>query len=119
MLLGHSVLNDGAPASSTRARQRAAYVWRFRERTEHEVSAVFARLGGDLQSSGAPSELVRRARQCAVDELVHAAHCRKIVDSLDGESSALAPDLEIALGPPDVSPAKRALYASVALGCVT
>lgn len=110
LLLGHELLSDAAVA---------AEVWRIRERTEHEVSALFARLAGDLDASKAPPELSALARRCAEDERVHAAHCRRIVDALAPGRAPLRPDLEIALGPRGAPPDRRALYASVALGCVT
>lgn len=113
------MLSSRALGLSARATRCAADVWRIRERTEREVSAIFARLSADLEASGAPQELTRRARKCAADELVHAVHCQKIVEALDPGRAPLRPDLAIALGPSDPSPARRALYASVALGCIT
>ncbi len=110
LLLGHELLTDA---------EVAAEVWRIRERTEHEVSAIFARLAADLDASRAPPELAALARRCAGDERVHAAHCRRIVDALAPGRAPLPPELGIALGPRDAPPDRRALYASVALGCVT
>jgi len=97
----------------------AADAWRLRERTEHEASALFRRLAADLQAAGAPPELSELATRSADDELRHAVHCRKIIDALVPGLAPLAPDLAIRLGPASSSAADRALYASVALGCVT
>lgn len=112
MLLGHFLLKPSG-------RRRAAQVWAVRERTEHEVSRLFERLAEDLSASSAPPELVRRAKVCAADELVHAVHCRRIVDALDPSVQPLIADLTIRLGPAQLSVRDRALYASVALGCIT
>ena len=102
-----------------RARGRAAEVWLIRERTEHEVAAIFARLARDLSATGAPSELVRRADVCSEDEKVHAVHCRNIVEALEPGRAPLVPNLHIVLGTPHLTVAQRALYTSVALGCIT
>ncbi|MBX3273449.1 MAG: hypothetical protein KF729_24510 [Sandaracinaceae bacterium] len=110
MLLGDELLTDEAIAAA---------IWRIRERTEHEVSAVFARLAADLEAAEASPELAALARRCADDEVRHAAHCRRIVDALAPGLPPLSPDRGVVLGPRDASAARRALYASVALGCVT
>ena len=107
MLLGHVLLSP-----------RAAEVWRVRERTEHEAAAIFARLAKDLRAAGAPPQLVELAGRCAEDETVHAAHCRRIVEELSPGLPPLAPDLDVVLGE-GTDPARRALYTSVALGCIT
>jgi hypothetical protein len=118
VLLGNLVLKR-APSLSPVARKRAARVWAIRERTEHEVSRLFLRLADDLSASGAPQALVARAQRCAEDELVHAVHCREIVRALDPAVTPLPPNLQFRLGGASLSVAQRALYASVALGCVT
>ncbi len=97
----------------------AAGVWLIRERTEHEAAALFDGLARDLDASGAPEELSALARRCADDEREHAVHCRRIVDALAPHRAALPPRDDVALGPADADPASRALYASVAMGCVT
>ncbi len=112
MLLGDHLLND-------RAARAAAEVWRVRERTEHEAAALFERLAADLEAARAPATLSALASRCANDERRHAVHCRGIVDALAPGLAPLAPDLEVRLGPARAAPADRALYASVALGCVT
>lgn len=112
MLLGHVVLRDAA-------RRVAADVWLARERTEHEAAAVFSRLADDLEASDAPSALVALARRCSADETEHAIHCRRIVDAIEPGLPARAPDHGVQLGWSEMEPAERALYASVALGCVT
>jgi hypothetical protein len=98
---------------------RAAEVWRIRERTEREAAALFARLASDLAESGGPEPLAALAARCADDERVHAEHCRAIIAELAPGLGMLDADERIALGPRDASAARRALYASVALGCVT
>lgn len=97
----------------------AARVWLVRERTEHEAAALFAQLARDLASCAAPDHLVALAARCGADELVHAQHCREIVGELDPTAAPLRHDASITLGPPGAGPPARALYASVALGCVT
>jgi hypothetical protein len=97
----------------------AARVWLGRERTEHEAAALFQGLSADLAAAGAPRALVELAVRCAEDERAHAIHCRAIVDALAPQLAPLAPDPHVALGPRDAAPARRALYTSVALGCVT
>lgn len=100
-------------------RERAAKVWLVRERTEHEAASLFAGLAADLEASGMPAQLVELARRCGEDELVHAQHCRSIVESLSPALAPLAPDAVRSLGPSTLDAADRALYTSVALGCVT
>jgi len=109
VLLGHVLLNE---------RRRAAEIWRIRERTEHEAATLFQRLASDLEAAGAHPDLVTLARRCADDERVHAEHCRAIVDALADGLEPLAP-MDARLGPADASAARRALYTSVALGCIT
>jgi len=101
------------------AEQRAARIWRFRERTEHDAAALFAKLAADLTAAGAPDTLVELASRSAADERRHAELCRAIVDDLEPGLTPLAPDPRPRLGPQHTSPEHRALYASVALGCVT
>lgn len=119
MLLVDELLSGGMNAE-----HRAAGIWRFRERTEHEAAALFTRLAADLAASGAPTTLVAHASRAADDERRHAQLCRAIIDDLQPGLSPLAPDESLRLGPPastdaNTSHAARALYASVALGCVT
>lgn len=114
MLLEHFLLSD---------EQAAAELWRLRERTEHEAATLFARLADDLARARVPDALVALARRCSEDECVHAEHCRRIVDALVPGLAPLVPDLEVGLGEVGLGreedPRRRALYASVALGCVT
>ena len=98
---------------------RAAQVWLVRERTEHEAAALFARLARDLAACAAPGALVDLAARCGRDETVHAGHCRAIVEDLEPGLAPLPPDASLSLGPRLASAGERALYASVALGCVT
>lgn len=104
------------PVSPERA---AARVWAFRERTELEAAALFDGLAADLDASGAPNALVRLAARCGDDERDHRVRCRAVVDALDPTADAGAPALRRALGSPSLSVRDRALYASVAVGCVT
>lgn len=110
---------DEARGDATRIARAAAEVWRVRERTEHEAAALFRRLASDLASSGGPSTLVDLATRCASDEVRHASLCRRLVDSLAPDTPPLMAANEAPLGPSAASPVDRALYASVALGCVT
>ncbi len=96
----------------------AARVWLVRERTELEAAALFATLSADLAASGAPDVLVSLARRCSDDERTHATLCRAIVDDLDPGLAALPP-FPFGLGAQSATAERRALYASVALGCVT
>jgi len=98
---------------------RAARIWQVRERTEHEAASLFATLASDLAASDAPSALTELASRCAEDERAHAILCRAIIDDLYPELPPLAPDPSPLLGPPSASAERRALYTSVALGCVT
>lgn len=100
-------------------RLAAARVWAIRERTEREAAMLFERLGGDLDASAGPRRLAGLARAAAADERVHARHCRAVIDELAPGLAPLAPDLAVHLGPRDAPAARRALFASVALGCVT
>ena len=115
MLLGDVVLSGIA----TEVRDAAAQVWRIRERTEHEAATLFDRLSSDLAEAHAPYPFVDLAMRCADDERRHAIHCRAVVDSIAPALPALTPDPTVRLGSLGMSAAQRALYASVALGCVT
>ena len=114
MLLGHALLT-----LSDRAALAAGNVWRVRERTEHEAAALFGALADDLASSGGAAELIALARRCATDELRHAERCRSLVDFLAPDLAPLEPSRDVVLGPPAASSAERALFTSVALGCIT
>lgn len=109
MLLEHLLLSQN---------ESAARVWRARERTEHEAAALFDALARDLAASGAPAHLVALARRCASDERDHALRCRAIVKALDPALALLTPDPAPAIGT-ESSAARRALQASVAIGCIT
>lgn len=108
-------MTDGA----SQLRVRAAEVWRVRERTEHEVSALFSWLAAELEAIGAPPVLHDLAKRAADDELVHAEHCRRVIDALVPNAPPLAPAPFAPLGPAALGREQRALYASVALGCIT
>lgn len=103
------------------ARDAVVALWRYREGVEHEAAALFATLAADLAAAGLPA-LAARARTAAADEERHAARCRAIVAACETRDEPAAPPpaaRPLALGPRDPDPARRALYASVALGCVT
>lgn len=100
-------------------RDAVAGMWRYRERVEHEAAALFAELAAELDRAGFPS-LAARARTAAADERRHAVRCRAIVDACRPDLAPLTPRT-LSVAPPggDTDPARRALYASVAMGCVT
>jgi len=110
-LLGHLLLTKTDD-------EVAADIWRVRERTEHEAAALFARLASDMSEAGVPDTLVTLAKRSSDDERTHAGHCRRIVDELSVGHDPLEPDLDIVLGN-ERTPLRRALYTSVALGCIT
>jgi hypothetical protein len=95
-----------------------AAMWRHREKVEHEAAALFARLGAALDTVG-DGALASRCRAAAEDELRHAARCRAIIASCAPGLPPLPPAPAVLLGPPDLTPAARTLYTSVAMGCVT
>lgn len=109
MLLGHGLLSD---------REAAARVWRHRERIEHEAAALFDDLASELAATGAPGQIVEMARTAAADERVHALRCRALVDAFDPSLAPIEPTPH-RLGAPRLSRADRALYTSVAMGCIT
>ncbi len=96
-----------------------ALLWRHRERVEHEAAALFATLAEELAATG-HGVLAGRARAAAADEVRHAARCRAIVDACVTGLAPLAPTRPV-LGPAGARLDRRrgALYASVAIGCVT
>lgn len=97
----------------------AARVWRHRETVELEASAAFARLARELAAVGAAPVVVAMAAEAAGDERDHAVRCRAIVDRLGPELSPVAPRAGVELGPRTLPPRRRALYAAVAMSCVT
>jgi hypothetical protein len=114
------MLIDGV---ALRPEERAAVagLWRYREQVEREAAALFAALGADLAAAGLPA-LAARATAAADDERRHAIRCRAIIDGV--AATPLAPIAPRPLsvtppGPRDPDPSRRALYASVAIGCVT
>jgi hypothetical protein len=106
VLLGHDLL-------------AVARVWRHRERIEYEAADQFARLAVDLERVGAERSLVDLAARAACDEHRHAARCRRIVDELAPALAPLPPRTGIQLGPQTGSLARRTLYASVSMCCIT
>ncbi len=96
-----------------------ARAWQYREKIEREAADQFSRLAGELSRAGLPAVLVDMAEDAAVDERRHAEMCRRIVNQLHPGLARLQPRLGVALGPRQLSPPRRALYASVAISCVT
>ncbi len=111
---------DDLPPS---ARDAVAGLWRYRERVEREAAALFTGLAADLAAAGLPA-LAARARVAADDEARHAVRCRAIVDACRPGLPPLSPRAVVVAprDPGDGPPAdagRRALYTSVAMGCVT
>lgn len=99
--------------------ERASRVWRHRERIEREAAMLFGQLGATLVEAGHP-QLATRAFTAAADEHRHAERCRALVIALAGATvpPADAPRT-LELGPGHLALRDRALYAAVAMGCVT
>jgi hypothetical protein len=112
VLLGHELLEGSRE-------QAAARIWRFRESIEWKARALFTGLAEDLQRLGAEPRLVEMASQAAADETRHASLCADLVDRFGGAPEALDRSRALPLGPADLSDDRRALYASVAVSCVT
>lgn len=96
-----------------------ARVWRHRETIEHEAAEQFARLTRMLKKTGASTVVMDMAEEAGRDEIDHAERCRAIVDRLQPGLDPVAPPRDIHLGPRDLTPRRRTLYACVALSCVT
>lgn len=104
--------------------QRAAQFWWQRERVEVEAATLFRALAPQIAMNGHVA-LAALSHEAHEDELRHADLCRTLVNALRGERAMAAvsremekePDLQ--MGPTHLDDAQRALYASVALGCVT
>jgi hypothetical protein len=96
-------------------------VWLVRERTEREAQALFAGLASDLGALDVDPVLAGMARQAAADERRHARRCLALVARFAARGAAPAPlpRRHVLLGAPELDTARRALYASVALSCVT
>lgn len=97
-------------------------VWRHRRRIEFEAAAAFRGLARDLgEIYGAGDAVAHLALKAADDEIRHAELCAQILmTSADGESLVeAAPATFPALGPATLAPRARALFAAVAMGCVT
>jgi len=96
-------------------------VWLMRERAEREAHALFAGLAADLGALDLDRELGCMARQAAADEARHARRCRALVAHFAAPTSPPTPlpPRSFQLGPSELAVERRALYASVALSCVT
>ncbi len=101
------------------ARRRAARVWSFRMRAEHDATLRFSRLAERLSGSGAHGAVVTMARSAAADERRHTDLCGDLVAHLGGAPPELpsAPPREVA--PSGLTARERVLYEVVALSCIT
>ncbi len=99
-----------------RVKQAVGAMWRYREQVEREAAALFDTLAADLAAAHLPA-LAARARTAADDERRHVGFCRAIVDATDPLPPL--PPRHLQIGPTEPDPGRRALYASVAMGCVT
>lgn len=99
-----------------------AKTWLYREKIEREAAADFSQLARQLEALGAPPTIVSLAGQAQQDEFRHAALCRAIVERLAPGLEPLYVEPTMAMGPSlgsGLTPAQSALYASIALSCVT
>lgn len=95
-------------------------VWRFRHRIEIEAADQFQRLAATLKTfRGSTDSVVKLAEQAALDELRHEVLCRQILRTSAEPVDVLRPQLGLRLGPVHLNAKQRALYACVAMGCVT
>ena len=107
MLLGEYLLNQ------------VARVWRYRERVELEAADIFSRLALRLKHHRFSGNVVALAERAAEDERMHALLCRRLVDRFAPGMPTLRPALGAELGPATLTHRRRAVYAAVAVGCVT
>lgn len=115
----HGDTSGDAAAPASPERMKLAAVWQHREKIEREAAAQFRLLAHDLREAKVPAALVSLANRAAGEETDHATLCRCIVDHLAPGLAVLPPMPVVALGPVDLPLARRALFASVALSCVT
>lgn len=97
---------------------RAAAIWRHRLAIEGEAAGHFGWLAGRF-AAGGDHDLAARARQAAADERDHATRCQAVIAALGGDPTPPAATPLPALGATDRPAADHALYAAVAVGCVT
>lgn len=109
---------NAVPTAGPEARAVAA-IWWHREAIEHEAAALFEELAGLFRQSGAPAELIALATQAAADEREHAVLCRAIISQTGVELPPRSRAASPPLGPASLSPRERAVYAAVAVSCVT
>lgn len=93
--------------------------WNYRHRIELEAADQFLRLSLQMYRQGVPEKITRLAHQAAADELQHAILCEKILTEFGSTLRHELPERGIILGPQDLSPERRALYASISLGAIT
>lgn len=72
-----------------------------------------------MEELGLPSGLVSMATDASNDEIDHAGRCRAIIESCGESVEALLARERGLLGPQTWGLAQRALYTSVAMGCIT
>jgi len=82
----------GGSRSKTSPAQDAAAQWRAMATDEYESIASFSELALDLMAAGAPSGLVRRCHEAALEEERHTRICLDIARHLDGQDAPL-PDI--------------------------
>ena len=73
-------------------REMALATWRGRMVNEHGSALVFEGLATQLETMGAPQELVVTCRGFAEEERRHGALCGAVVEALGGEARAQAPE---------------------------
>jgi hypothetical protein len=100
-------------------KRRVAVVWQKREKTEREAASLFAHLAVMLNNLNLPPALVQLAARASKEEASHALDCRRIIRATGIGLEELSPEPIPFLGPPELSLADRALYTSVAMGCIT
>lgn len=95
-------------------------IWHFREQIEIEAASVFQKLGQHLSVLwGKDDHVAQLAFLASSDELRHQKLCRAILNHSPVEIAPARSGLDIALGPRNLPLRERALYAAVAMGCVT
>ena len=96
-----------------------AQVWQKREKTEQEASSLFAHLAVMLNHLELAAPLVKLAARAAEEEAEHAWDCRRIINATGIKLERLSPAPVPFLGPKKLSANQKALYTSVAMGCIT
>ena len=113
MLLGDLLL------SQSPHKELVGQIWREREKTEREAASLFKHLGQGMRECGLPEDLVAMAEDASEDEIDHASRCREIIAECEFNEPLLEAKPRGLLGPKNLPLAKRVLYTSAAMGCVT